>query len=402
MIYPGSLLVARSVVVGLVLLLNSPILYATDQSPVGVAPQRYAVIFNKGYGSDHLPKDPVAYERLLQGLKVAGFNTVLGTYSPERAELLKKHDFQIFVDLVASEHHVYKDVAGCQKLVESLRNNPVVYGYHLWSDQIGKTYDGRSRDALNVRTWDPTHPNFVGSYKLQGIGRVQNLDIFGYYDFHWERGGLWGHLNQAFAIVKDRRIPFLEYAAASPGRVGAGNANRIAFTAAMKTVFGMRGYTFHYTGGVINDAGELDQLGKDQAAANRKILSSADALMKNGLPTAVYATPATRTENDKPLEPVAVPGGLPAIPANAWFQITAGEVAVATCHDSENRDVLCLASLNAYQPQIVTLKFNGTEHVERFDRTQQTWQALLSKNGTAQLQVEDGTVELLRTKRKTP
>ena len=108
------------------------------------------------------------------------------------------------VDLLVGDHHVYKNVEACEKLCNSLKNNDVVYTYHIWSDNIGETYPGRSRDANNVQTWDGTHPVYVGCYAMSRISRVENNDLFGYYDFQWKRGGHWAHLTKALGIAQGK------------------------------------------------------------------------------------------------------------------------------------------------------------------------------------------------------
>ena len=111
---------------------------------------RFAIVFNLGYGGDQLPKDKKAFEKLVVGIKRAHFNVVLCKWEDWRARICKKHRLQIFVDLLADGHHVYKNVAGARKLCESLVGNDTVYGYHVWSDNIANTYSGRSRDVKNV------------------------------------------------------------------------------------------------------------------------------------------------------------------------------------------------------------------------------------------------------------
>ena len=84
-------------------------------------PRRFAIIFNKGYAGDHLPKDPAEFEKLVKAVKEANFNVILCAYDEKRAAICKKHDMQIFVDLLVPGQHVYNGLEACKKLGESLQ-----------------------------------------------------------------------------------------------------------------------------------------------------------------------------------------------------------------------------------------------------------------------------------------
>lgn len=367
-------------------------------------PKRFAIIFNMGYAKDSLPKDPQSFARLIQGIKRAHFNTVLCRYTPWRAAICKKHGVQIFVDLLAAEHHVYKNPDGAQQLCESLRDNPVVYGYHLWSDNIGDTYPGRSRDVKNVHAWDPTHPAYVGTYRMNRVNRVAGLDLLGYYDFHWKRGGHWGHVSKASTVAKGKNALFLRYCDAAPGRIGAGNPNRAGYTIATSIPFGLKGYLFHYGGGVVDPkTGQLDALGRDLQKVNGKFAAMGDALMAIGNPRAVYSTPISRTAKDRPVDGApAVPGGLAPVPEDHWFQVVRGEVLFGMFQDDRQRDVVVFAGHNAYAPQAVTLEFTRPlKSVSFFNRKTGRWIRLRVARHKASFPVEEFAGELIRIERES-
>lgn len=367
----------------------------------GRSPQRFAIIFNRGYAGDHLPGNPAEFEKLVVALKGAHFNVILGAYRPERARICRKHEMQFFVDLLVPEHHVYKNVKACRKLCTSLRGDPAIYGYHLWSDNIGGTGPGRSRDAANVRQWDPTHPAYVGCYRMSKMSSVAGMDLFGYYDFHWTRGGHWGNLARAFNLAKDRGIGFLRYDAANPGLVGKGNPNRAAYTIATSIPFGLKGYTYHYAGGVVKPGTwTLDLLGEDLKKVNARFAQVGPELMQLSLPTAVYSAAISRTAKNDPLPAAMVPGGLAPVPDDHWFRLESGEVLVGVAQDREKRAVLMLANHNPYQSQKVTLAFSRPPHaVEFFDRSQGRWTPLRVEDGRVRCMVEDYGVELVRVRR---
>lgn len=364
-------------------------------------PDRFAIIFNRGYAGDHLPSDPAPFERLIRGIREAHFTTVLCKYEDWRARICKKYDVQIFVDLLAPGHHVYKEVESARKLCESLRGDDVVYGYHIWSDNIGETYAGRSRDAKNVRRWDPTHPVYVGTYRMSRVQRVDGLDLLGYYDFHWARGGHWTNLSKASAVAKAKDALFLRYCDGAPGRIGAGNMNRVGYTIATSIPFGLKGYLFHYTGGVVDEqSGALDSLGKDLQAVNARFAAVSEQIIALGNPTAVYSTPVTRTEKDRPVEGDSlVPGGLTPLPSDHWFQVTGGEVVLGLFEGPKGAEVLAIASHNAYAPQTVTLEFSSPVRIRLFDRARKRWTPPKSIRETMSFPVEEYATELVRIER---
>lgn len=361
-------------------------------------PARFAIIFNKGYAGDHLPKDPDEFEKLVKAVKEANFNVILGVYDEKRAAICKKYDVQLFVDLLEGDHHVYKNPEACKKLCESLRGNPTVYGYHLWSDNIAGTGPGRSRDVKNVQEWDGTHPAYVGAYRMSKMSSVAGMDLFGYYDFHWQRGGHWQNLNSALNLTKARQVGFLRYDAANPGLVGKGNPNRAGYTIATSIPFGLKGYMYHYAGGIVTPQYELDALGKDVQKVNAKFASVGAELMKLGHPTAVYTTPITTDAKNDKLPTPQSPGGQP-IPKDSWFDVKEGEVLIGTCQDAGKRDVLILACHNPYQSQNVTLQFTAAKKVEIFDRAKGTWRVVPLAERQAKVVVEDYAVELVRVER---
>tara|TARA_A100001037_G_C15090499_1_gene608809 strand:+ start:218 stop:1396 length:1179 start_codon:yes stop_codon:yes gene_type:complete len=389
------------VLFSLIALAFVPALAADDQAAAR-KPKRFAIIFNMGYAGDRLPKDPAAFERMVVGVKAAHFNTILCRYEPWRAAICKKHGMQIFVDLLAGDHHVYKNVEGAKKLCTSLRGNGVVYGYHLWSDNIGNTYPGRSRDVKNVHSWDPTHAAYVGTYRMSRVNRVVGMDLLGYYDFHWSRGGHWGNVAKASGVTKAKGASFLRYCDPSPGLIGKGNPNRCGYTIATSIPFGLKGYLFHYRGGVIDlKTGKLDALGKDMQMVNAKFAAIGDELMAIGNPVAVWSAKVTKTAKDRPTGvAAAVPGGLPVIPAENWVQVKAGEVLLGHFKDGKGRDVLALASHNAYQPQAVRLEFKGVpKGVELFDRKKRQWVKSRVAGNAVEFSVEEYATELVRVMR---
>jgi hypothetical protein len=249
----------------------------------------------------------------VKSIKAAHFNVILGQYTPERDKICQRYGLQMFVDLLVDDHHVYKNIAGAKTLCTSLKGNETIYGYHIWSDLITKpTTAGRTRDIKAVHEWDPTHPVYVGTKTMNGISSVEGMNLFGYYDFHWKRGGHWTHLTKAAELSRQRQIPFLRYDDATSGIVGKGNINRVGYTYATSIPFGLKGIIYHYTGGIVDPkTWKLDPLGEDLKQVNARLASAGDEIVKLGTPIATYSGSITKTEKNEPTQfPAAIPAGL--------------------------------------------------------------------------------------------
>lgn len=360
---------------------------------------RFAIVYNRGYAGDYLPADEEEFEKLVKAVKAAHFNVILGQYEPWRAAVCKKHEVQLFVDLLAPAHHVYKTPEETKKLLVGLRGDPVIYGYHLWSDNItDATVPGRTRDVKNVHEWDPTHPAYVGTTNMNRVNRVEGYDLFGYYDFHWKRGGHWQHLTKAFATAEGRKLGFLRYDDPAAGLVGKGNPNRVGYTFATSVPFGLKGIIYHHSGDAVDQKTfTLTPLGDDLKKVNERFITVGDEVMKIGVPSAVYSTPVTKTAKNDSVEE-QVPEGLTVVPADHWFRITAGEVLVGQFADAEKRDVLVFACHNPYESQRVKLVAEAKEF-EVFNGVSGKWARLRPNGNTVAFEVRDFGVTLVRITR---
>lgn len=366
-------------------------------------PDRFGIVYIMGYAGDSFPQDKAEFETLIQSVKAAHYNVVLCQYTDWRAEICKKHDVQIMVDLLTPNHHVYKNVEGAKGLAESLHKSDDVYAYHLWSDRIGGTAAGRSRDAKNVRDWDPNHAVYVGSYNGRALADVTDADLFGFYDFHWFRGGLWRHLERTSDAAKKHDAGFLRYTQGDAGRIGKGNYNRVLYTVSMSLAFGMKGYMYHFTGGEIDKSTwQWTQHGKDLARVNAAVAPLGPELMKLGNPLAVYSTTVTRTAKDDPIETDEphIPPELKPAPDDLWFEVRSGEAVYGLFQDADERDAILFANHNAYQPQAMQVKFgSAAKSVERLNRTSGKWVSLKTSDVGVLFEIPPAAAELIRVQR---
>lgn len=370
-------------------------------------PKEFAIIFNMGYAGDHLPEDAEDFEKLILACQAAHYNVVLGKYTDRRAEICRKHGLKIMVDLLVAEHHVYKNLDGAEALCRSLRDSDAVYAYHLWSDRVGGTVAGRSRDINNVHQWDPNHATYVGDYHARAIGALENPDLIGYYDFHWKRGGHFRHLHRAWEAARKANAPFLKYADGAPGQIGKGNYNRVLYTITTSIAFGLKGYTYHYAGhyagGLDTNTWQWQALGEDLQRVNAEVAPLGPELMKIGLPTAVYSTPITKTAKDRPTgseTPIVPPPEFKPIPADHWVSVARGEAILGVFKDGEGRDALFLVNHNCYQTQPMQLKFNvPVKSASRFDRRRAEWVDLAPSGGSVDFEIPPAAGELIRVVR---
>ncbi|MEM7391054.1 MAG: hypothetical protein AAF492_01800 [Verrucomicrobiota bacterium] len=358
-------------------------------------PGEFAIIFLKGYAGDNLPEKSEAFEQLLTACRDAHFNVVLGRYTDERAGLLKKHGMKMMVDLLVPDHHVYKNVDGAKALCESLRESEVVFAYHLWSDGIGGTVAGRSRDIRNVQSWDPNHAAYVGDRSARSIGSLEHPDLIGYYDFHWTRGGHFRHLFRALAAARKHKTPWMKYTDGAPGRIGLGNVNRVLYTLSTSIAFGLKGYMFHYEGGAYNDqTGTWGPLGEDWKKVNAEFARIGPALIDAGLPEAVYSTRISLTAKDRDTgkDKPFVPAEFKPIPDEAGFAVEQGEAIVGIFPGGR----LFLANHNAYREQPMKLRFSSLTSADICDRKTGTWRALEVKDNTIVFPIPPAAGELIR------
>ncbi len=367
-------------------------------------PAEFASVFSFGYAGDSMPKDDARFEALLAKLKGAGFNTVHCVHSDGRLALCKKHGVRMMVDLLAPEHHVYKGVEAAKALCEKLRGRPEAWGYAIWHDNIGKTYDGRKRDIANVRTWDPTHPAFCGTYRTYGMSHLTNADVMGYYDYHWKRGRE-QHFPHLLAYTKwaaERNACFYRWVATDSGIPGKGNHNRSLYTANTSIACGLKGILWFLGTTLVNpNSLEWTAAGGDIAKVNKEVMPLSEKIGMLGNPVAIYSTPITKTANNDALpdgKASMMPQGLErnAFPKEFWLQPAGGEFVMGVFKAQGGGDALFLANHNAYAEQSVTLRLAKAAKLSLFNRVEGRWQPLPIANSAATVPLGPAGGELVR------
>jgi hypothetical protein len=110
----------------------------------------------------------------------------------------------MMVDVLAWDSPVKADIrrneeqrARLKKFVVANRDSDAIWGYNLWNERLDWVGDFKQFDLLlrMLRTWDPNHPVWVGTYTYyHAEGYPSNPGVHGYYDYHWARGHHW-HFN---------------------------------------------------------------------------------------------------------------------------------------------------------------------------------------------------------------
>lgn len=362
-------------------------------------PDTYLAIFINGYGEDPLPADPVQFEKLLVAISKEGrFNTILCQHTPQREALCRKHDVMMMVDLLAHPH-VFKNPEECAALLETLRNNPTVVGYHLWADRFGPQGAGRTRDIDNVHTWDPTHATYIGTYRSDGFEFLAKSDFISFYDFHWKRGPHMNfpHLLAAWRTARTHDVRLGRYCSSDPGLPGKGNPNRMLYTQTTSIACGLRAAMWHIGSRFMDmNTFTFNQYGKDLASVNAWLEPMRGEIARIGLPTAIYSTPWTRDWNNEVVPAMgdqvkSMPPGLEgnAVPGDCWLQPVSGEFLMSLAkYDGTERDVVFLANHNAYAEQVVTLKVTRAAKAKVFNRSRRAYENAPLKNGTFSFRLE--------------
>jgi hypothetical protein len=367
-------------------------------------PAEFFSIFQFGYGGDDFPADAALFEQIVQKVAEEGqFNAILCAYSDDRAEICRKHGLKMMVDLLSSEYHVYKSPEKTEALLQKLRGQEVILGYHLWSDRFGASGEGRVRDIRRANQWDPTHPAYSATYRTEGLRYVAQADIFGWYDFHWKRAGWSQHfhsLQTALPLAQQHNALFYNLLSTDSGRPGAGNYHRSLWSVNQGIAFGMKGCLW-FVGmrQMHKNTGEWTELGRDINQVNAQIMPLKREIMKIGLPAAVYATPITKDPNNRDVEngPAmieALRGH--AFPADFWIQPAAGEFTMGVFRDDQGRELVYVANLNAYAGQTITLKLARPVKVGMFDRARGEWSELAVTDGRVSFATGPGEGELIR------
>ena len=328
------------------------------------APSEFAFTFSPGYGTiDHWPKDPAVFEDVVQKLAGVGFNTIHCVYRDWRVPICRRHGVKMMIDVLAWHDDALTDIrrpeqrAAVKTICEKVRGEPAVWGYNLWNEKLaffGRPFGKDVNDCLAMlREWDPTHPVWVGTYRNSYPQAVKgNPGVFGYYDYHWQRGMIWH-----FALLKWYQGLLNERDAWLGRWIMVHDENRNLYTLNTSLAHGLK-VVIWFIGGPWNArTGEWNPK-HHLVRVGRQVHHLYAELMRLGRPTAVYSTPTTKTPDNKDKEPGVPPHCTP-FPDDGWVQVTRGEAVVGLFAYRGGADALFVANHNAFAPQRMVVQFKA-------------------------------------------
>ncbi len=353
-----------------------------DQPPP--LPQEFAFTFSMPYGQgDEFPREPEEFDRMLGLLKSAGFNTVHCPYTDWRHELFKKHKMKMMVDVLAWKPPVEADIRDpaqrdkVKAMCLKVQGSDAIWGYNLWNERLDWCGNFQFLDAWvrMLRTWDPTHPVWVGTYRYLYCEHFPTEPgVHGWYDYHWARGMAWN-----FKMLNFYR----GIAAKHHGSMGkwllVHDYNRNLYTLNTSIAHGVKTVIWFIGGPYApREPDKTKRWDEDShlVRIGRHMQPLYDLIGEMGLPTAVYSTPTKRTADNQD-KPPGLPADTTAFPEDHWLQIKQGEVIAGFFTLPDKSEVVYLANHNADAWQGVVLDIRQDKQQPRilseFDRKTGQW-----------------------------
>ena len=348
-------------------------------------PGEFAFVFSLPYGlGDEFPLEPEEFERMLVLLKGAGFNTVHCVYKDWRHELFKKHKMKMMVDVLAWKPPSETDIRRNEEQQARVKQNCIasrgseaIWGYNLWNERLDWCGGFENLDLWlrMLRTWDPTHPVWVGTYRYLYCEHFPtHPGVHGYYDYHWARGMGWHFKNLSFyrGIVEKRRSVIGRWLLMT-------DYNRNMYTFNTSIPYGLKTCIWFIGGPYANrEPDKSKRWIEDQhlVRIGRHMQPLYGLIGEMGRPVAVYSTPTRRdpANHDKP---EGLPGDTTAFPDDHWLEVKQGEVLCGFFKLPDASDVVWVANHNAYAWQGVVMGIRQDEKnalvVSEFDRPSGDW-----------------------------
>jgi hypothetical protein len=362
--------------------------YSGAKAAPAALPKEFAFVFSLPYGiGDEFPREPEEFDRMLGLLKGAGFNTVHCPPADWRPALFKKHGMKMMVDVLAWDSPVKADIrrneeqrARLKKFVVANRDSDAIWGYNLWNERLDWVGDFKQFDLLlrMLRTWDPNHPVWVGTYTYyHAEGYPSNPGVHGYYDYHWARGHHWhfNMLNYYRELVAKRQ--------GTMGRwMGLDGYNRSLFTLNTSIAYGLKTGMWFIGGPYASREPDKSKRWNDDYFLNRigrHMHPTYKLIGEMGNPKDVFSTATKRSAANQKKE-LAIPDKTIAFPEDHWLQIRQGEVVCGFFKLPDKSDVVWVANHNAYGWQGVVMEVRQNKDkplvVSEFNREKRDWEPL--------------------------
>jgi len=370
--------------------------------PAPPAPETFASVFTVGYGTvDHLPKDEATFEKLLESAKEAGYNTIYCVYRDWRVELCRKHGIRMMIDVLAWKEDAGTDIRRegqrekVKAICERVRGDRAVWGYNLWNERADfylGGLKGLNEDLARLREWDPTHPVWVGTYRNYFMDQIEgNPGVFGYYDYHWQRGMEWN------LTLLAANSAFVASRGACLGRwLMNSDYERNSYTLNTSIAHGLKVVLWFIGGALDPKTGALDA-GHHHVRIGREMRALYPELAAIGRPIAVFSTPTTRTADDREKEK-GIPKPMAEFPEDHWVRVLGGEAVLGFFRYPGGDDAIYVANHNAFagQSMVLAIRREKTAAVRMFDRLGGSWRTLERDGETVRFPLGPGGGELLR------
>jgi len=359
--------------------------YAEPLKKPPALPKEFAFVYSLPYGlGDEFPLEPEEFERMLVLLKGAGFNTVHCVYKDWRHELCKKHKMKMMVDVLAWKPPSETDIrrneeqrARVKKNCIASRGSDAIWGYNLWNERLDWCGDFKKLDLYvrMLRTWDPTHPVWVGTYRYLYCEHFPtHPGVHGYYDYHWQRGMAWHlkMLNFYKGIAEKRRSTIGRWLLIT-------DYNRNMYTLNTSIAYGLKTCIWFIGGPYANREPDKSKRWHEEqhlVRIGRHMQPLYGVIGEMGRPLAVYSTPTRRDPSNRD-KPEALPADTTPFPKDHWLRIKQGEVLCGFFKLPDTSDVVWVANHNAYAWQGVVMSIRQDEKdaviVSKFDRSSAQW-----------------------------
>lgn len=347
-------------------------------------PTEFAYTFSMPYGlGDEFPREPAEFDRMLGLLKNAGYNTVHCPYTDWRVPLFEKHGMKMMVDVLAWKPPVEADIRDpaqrpkVKKMCLAVKGLDAIWGYNLWNERLNWCggFDHLDAWIRMLRTWDPTHPVWVGTYRyLYSEHFKTSPGVHAWYDYHWARGFAWNFkmLNFYRGIAEKRNGSMGKWLLVH-------DYNRNLYTLNTSIAHGVKTVLW-FIGGPYGarepDKSKRWNEGHHLVRIGRHMQPLYKIIGEMGLPTAVYSTPTRRTADNKD-KAEGLPADTTAFPEDHWLRIGQGEVICGFFTLPDRSELVYVANHNAYAWQGVVLNIEQDRKSPRilseFDRQKGVW-----------------------------
>jgi len=226
-----------------------------------------------------------------------------------------------------------------------------------------------------LRTWDPTHPVWVGTYRyLYCEHYPTSPGVVAWYDYHWARGMPWN-----FAMLKFYRDIAKKRNSAMGKWLLIHDYNRNLYTLNTSIAFGVKTVIWFIGGPYAAREPDLSKRWHEDmhlVRIGRHMQALYPLIGEMGPAVEVYSTPTRRTADnrDKPLD---VPEKLTPFPEDHWLKVKQGEVVCGFFKLPDKSQVVYVANHNAYAWQGVVMALKQDKGKPRvvslFDREKGGW-----------------------------